>query len=173
MSRLASPLVPAPLVPVARIALLGIMAWAAAAASATAQETVNIEVPFAVSFPVTDVTSSTSGTPTPVTISFSNATLIAGRALRVSVQADAAAFTPPRGPGIPASHVSWTTVGASGGAGSNGTLSSSSFALVFQSDPAASSGHVDLAWTLMAPGSGIRAGLHQLTIRWKVESISP
>jgi hypothetical protein len=44
---------------------------------------------------------------------------------------------------------------------------------VFQSDPARTSGHVDLAWTLAAPGSGIRAGTHQLTIRWKLESITP
>ena len=35
------------------------------------------------------------------------------------------------------------------------------------------SGHVDLAWSLAALGSGIRAGNHQLTIRWKVESIAP
>jgi hypothetical protein len=41
-----------------------------------------------------------------------------------------------------------------------------------QSDPARTSGHVDLGWTLAAPGSGIRAGNHHLTIRWKVESIT-
>jgi hypothetical protein len=62
---------------------------------------------------------------------------------------------------------------AGGGTGWNGTLGSSSYALVFQSDPARTSGHVDLAWTLAAPGSGIRAGNHQLTIRWKLESITP
>ncbi len=44
---------------------------------------------------------------------------------------------------------------------------------VFQSDPATASGHVDLGSTLAAAGSGIDAGLHQLTIRWKIESITP
>jgi hypothetical protein len=156
-----------------RIALFGALAWAATSASAAAQETVSIVVPSAVSFSVIDVTQSTSGGPNPATISFSNATLKAGRALRVSVQADGAAFTPPSGSSIPTSNVSWTTVGAAGGTGWNGTLGSSSYALVFQSDPTKTSGHVDLAWTLAAPGSGIRAGLHQLTIRWKLESITP
>jgi len=54
-----------------------------------------------------------------------------------------------------------------------GTLGSSSYATVFQGNRATPSGHVDLGWTLAAPGSGIRAGVHQLTIRWKIESITP
>jgi hypothetical protein len=61
------------------IAIVGIMAWAAGA-SAAAQETVNIEMPSLVSFPVTDVTRSTSGAPDPATISFSNANLSPGKA---------------------------------------------------------------------------------------------
>jgi hypothetical protein len=156
-----------------RIAMFSTLAWAATCASAAAQETVNIVVPSAVSFPVTDVTQSTSGGPSPTTISFANANLKPGKALRVSVQADGAAFTPPSGSSIPTSKASWTTVGAAGGTGWSGTLGSSSYALVFQSDPARTSGHVDLAWTLAPPGSGIRAGTHQLTIRWKLESITP
>ncbi len=156
-----------------RIAVLGIIALAAAAVPAGAQETVAISVPLAVSFPVTDVSRSTSGAPHVTTISFSNASLSPGRALRISVQPDAAAFTPPSGTSIPASNVSWSNLGANGGIGMNGTLSSSSYALVFQSDPARTSGHIDLGWTLAAPGGGIRAGNHQLTIRWKVESITP
>ena len=156
-----------------RIALFAIMAWAAIGASAAAQETVNFTPPLAISFPVTNVSVTTSGAPHPATITFSQANLSAGQALRVSVQADAAAFTPPSGSSIPASNLSWTTVGAGGGIGSNGTLSSSSYTLVFQSDPGQTSGHADLAWTLAAPGAGIRAGSHQLTIRWKLESITP
>ena len=159
-----------------RIALLGIIAMAAAVLSAGAQETVTISVPLAASFPVTDVSRSTSGAPNVTTVSFFYANLTPGKALRVSVQADAAAFTPPSGSSMPASNVSWNNLGASGGLGWNGTLGSSSFALVFQSNPLTApgtSGHVDLSWTLAAPGSGIRAGNHQLTIRWKVESITP
>jgi hypothetical protein len=159
--------------PAARIAVLAVAAVTASVGSATAQETVSITVPTAVSFQVMDVSRSTSGAPSPTTVSFSNANLILGKALRVSVRADSAGFTPPGGPSIPASNVSWTNLGAGGGTGWNGTLSSSSYALVFQSDPASTSGHVDLGWTLAAPGSGIRAGNHQLTLRWKLESISP
>jgi hypothetical protein len=158
--------------PAVHIAVFMIVACAVAV-SAAAQETVSITVPATVLFAVTDVTTPTTGKPSPVTLSYASAVLVAGKAFRVSVQADAASFTPPNGPGIPASTVSWTNMGASGGVGANGTLSSSSYTRVFQSDPASTSGHVDLAWTLAAPGSGIRAGTHQLTIRWKLESISP
>lgn len=156
-----------------RIAMLGITALGAAVVSAGAQETVSIAVPPAVSFSVTDVTRSTTGVPDPTRISFSMAALLPGKSLRVSVQADAANFTPPSGAGIPVAKVSWTISGASGGTGWNGALSSSSYALVFQSDPITVSGYVDLAWTLAAPGSGIRAGVHLLTVRWRVESITP
>jgi hypothetical protein len=156
-----------------RAVVLVIAGVCVSVASAAAQETVAITVPSTVSFAVTDVSQRTSGTPNPSTISFSNASLILGRVVRVSVQADAAAFTPPGGPSIPAANVSWNNLGASGGTGWNGTLGSTSYTLVFQSDPARTSGHVDLGWTLAAPVSGLRAGNHQLMIRWKVESIAP
>jgi hypothetical protein len=159
--------------PTWRIALLGVGALAAAVVSAGAQETVTISVPVAVSFPVTDVSRSTTGTPNVTTISFSNANLSPGRSLRVSVQADAAAFTPPSGSSIPVSAVSWISLGASGGIGWSGTLTPAFQALVFQSNPVTPSGHMDLEWTMAPPVSGIRAGNHQLTIRWKLESITP
>jgi hypothetical protein len=157
----------------ARIAALVMVVSVGGSVSAGAQETVSISVPMAVSFEVADVSRGTSGSPQLTTISLSNVALSPGRALRVSVQADSAAFTPPGGASIPASRVSWNNLGANGGVGLNGTLGSSFFALVFQGDPAMTSGRIDLGWTLAAPGSGIRAGTHQLTIRWKVESITP
>jgi hypothetical protein len=156
----------------ARIAALCVLAWEITSAPLAAQETVTIAVPSFVSFSVTDVTSSTTGAPSPSTIGFSSANLTIGKSLRVSVLA-AAAFTPPGGASIPVSKVSWSLLGANGGTGMSGTLSSSSYGLVFQSNPGTASGHVDLAWSLAAPGSGIRAGNHQLVIRWKVESITP
>ena len=156
-----------------RIALPGIIVLLASVASAGAQETVLISVPMAVTFTVSNVSVSTAGAPSTTTVSFLNAILIPGKAIRVSVQSDAAAFSAPSGASIPASNVSWNSLGAAGGIGSNGTLSSSSYALVFQGDSLRTSGQVDLGWTLAAPGSGIRAGAHQLTIRWKIESITP
>ena len=165
---------PRPLLLMTRIALFGVVAWLAAAGTATAQETVAIEVPSNVSFPVTNVSVGTSGAPDPVTVRFSQGNLGPGRALRISVQADGSTFTPPAGGvTIPASSVSWTSVGVGAGTGFNGTLSASTYAIVFQSDPGSASGHVDLGWTLAAPPAGIRAGNHQLTIRWKLEAITP
>ena len=157
----------------ARLAVVAVVVSAATAGTAGAQDTVTISVPLAVSFQVADVSRSTGGTPSVSTVNFSNANLGAGKALRVSVQPDAAALTPPGGASIPASNVSWTNLGANGGIGWNGTLNSSSYVLVYQSDPSRTSGHIDLGWTLAAPGGGIRAGSHQLMIRWKVESITP
>jgi hypothetical protein len=155
------------------LVLFAVIVWTAASASVSAQETVTIAVPSFLSFSVTDLTSITNGGPSPSSVSFSAASLTAGKAVRVSVIADAAAFTPPGGPGIPVAKVSWRVLGANRGTGANGTLSSSSYGLVFQANPATASGHVDLAWSLAALGSGIRAGNHQLMIRWKVESITP
>lgn len=151
------------------------MAWAATDAAAEAQGTVNVTVPTAVSFSVTDVTVNTGGAPNPVRLSFSNGLLVVGSSLRVSLKADLGTFTPPSGSGILASNVSWTSVGANGGTGSNGTLDSSSYRQVFDSNIASAfnlplTGYVDLSFSLAAPGGGIRAGAHQLTIRWKLES---
>ena len=146
---------------------------AAICGPAAAQESVTIQVPSFVSFQVTDVSVTTPGAPSPSTLSFSNAVLGPGRVLRVSVQADAASFTPPNGLRIPVSKVSWSSLGAAGGTAWAGSLHSSSYIVVFQSDPVTAQGHVDLAWSLAPPGSGIRAGQHELTVRWKVESITP
>src|SRR4029079_19607842 len=110
----------------ARIAIFGILNWAATCASAAAQETVNITIPAAVFFNVTDVSVSTSGALSPMRVSFSNATL-GSKSLRVSAQPDGAAFKTPNGSGvsIPASKVSWTIVAQHNGVGINGTLNSS------------------------------------------------
>lgn len=159
--------------------MLAALAWGATHVPVAAQETVTITVPAAVSFAVTDVSQSTAGVPSPVRVSFLSGMLSTGKALRVSVQADTSTFAPPGGAGIPASRVSWTMLGANGGVGSNGTLSASSYGLVFQSNPRTLpdvlglSGYVDLRWTLAAPGTGILAGTHALTVRWKLESITP
>lgn len=138
-----------------------------------AQETVDVTVPISATFFVTDVSLSTTGSPNPTTVSFSNAGLSSGNALRISVQADAADFTPPAGNAIPASKISWTTSNPQGGIGSNGTLISTAFTQLYQSNTDPTSGSVDATWTLDAPGSGIRAGNHTLTLRWKFESVAP
>jgi len=153
-------------------AALCLVLISALTSSALAQETVTITVPTSVTFYVFDVGSSTAADES-TPISFSDASLTAGRSLRISVKAEAADFTPPGGDGIPASNVSWTTSGAVGGSGSNGQLSSDSYTQVFQSAPSPLAGGVDLSWTLSAPGADIHAGNHTLVIRWKIESVAP
>jgi hypothetical protein len=144
-------------------------------AVAFAQEQVTIALPVSVNFSVFDVTSAATGTPSPTTISYSSLTLTAGHSLVISVSAAATAFAPPGGTGvqIPADKVSWHATGAANGTGSDGTVSASSFVQVFQSVAccALNSGSVNLEWHLAAPGGGVRAGAHTLTLRWKLESI--
>lgn len=171
----------------------GRLAWAAAAVmlcaglarhppAEAAPETVIVVLPPAVSFFVTDVNTSTPGAPSPTPVSFHSAALKNQRALEISIRADSDFVPAGGGPAIPASHVSWSVASVAGGYGSNGTLSTTSYGLVYQSvehvvhgTPGSTTlgGGFDVAWTLAAPGASIRAGAHLLTVRWKLESIKP
>jgi hypothetical protein len=158
-----------------RFGLIVVAGLLVSSARALAQqsETVSISFPLGVTFNVTNISATTTGSPNPTAVQFSSPNLLGNHVLRISVRADAADFTPPSGAiKIPASRVSWTTSNASHGIASNGTLSSASYALVFVGQKNQAGG-VDLAWTLAPPPSGIRAGAHTLTIRWKVESVAP
>ena len=157
-----------------RGALVSMIVWTPFVMGAAADEVVEVVLPSAVDFEVMDVSVATTGSPNPVRVGFQRPELIGGNALRVSVRADAGSFTAPGGQAIQASGVSWTTAGSSNGTGWNGTLTDGSYTLLFEGDPNAESGHADFEWTLAAPGAGgLRAGSHQLTIRWKVESVKP
>jgi hypothetical protein len=149
------------------------LALAAAAillpAAAPAQ-TVTVTVPPSVTFNVTNVGVDTLGNPAPVRVSFSGVLLL--NVLRISIKADAPGFTPPSpSTAIPSSNVRWTTSNASGGAGSNGSVSSAVWTQLFQSTLLATSGRVDVTFRLGAPGGGIRAGTHTLTLRYKLEAM--
>jgi hypothetical protein len=135
-------------------------------------ETTGVSLPPSLTFFVSDVAMSTVAAESATRISFSNAILLPLRVLRVSVRADAPSFSPPAGAPIDASAVTWTTTNAQNGTGVNGTLSSSSDAIVFQSQMGALSGRVDLNWSL-APVTSVRAGAHSLVLRWKIESVTP
>ena len=150
------------------VCLAGILA--ARAGSTQAQESVSISLPATVSFTVTDVSVSASAGPSVIT--FSSAALTTGHALRVSLKADGD-LTPPTGPAIPASNVSWTTSSVTQGVGSNGTLSKTVYNQVYQSQANPTPGGFNLSWTLSAPGTPRNAGSHQATLRWKVEAITP
>jgi hypothetical protein len=145
----------------------------ALAGPGTAQEVANVNVPASLSFQVADVGASSTGAPLPTAVSYSAAQLVSGNVLRISVKAESAELTPPSGAGIPVSKVSWTASNAQGGVGSSGTLSDTTWGQVFESGLVPIAGGVDLTWTLAGPGAEIRAGSHQLTLRWKFESVVP
>lgn len=141
--------------------------------SALAQ-TVTVTVPAGVSFNVIDVTASTTGSPNPTTITFSNPTLFATtQQLKVSVEAATTTFSGPGTTRIPASNVSWTAT-ASPGTTSNGSLSSTTYKQVYLSPKnlkTTTTGTVNLTWTLAAiAAAGLRSGTHTVTVRWKFEA---
>ena len=144
--------------------------FAASLGAGVVAESVKITVPTPVSFAVTNVSNSTTGTPNPTTVSFAQLTVTAGHTLRISVKADSD-FTPPSGAAIPASKISWVTSSPTNGTGTNGTLSTSVYGQLFQSSANKTSGSIRVTWTLGPPGGGIRSGAHTLTLRWKLESI--
>ena len=135
---------------------------------------VNVTVPAFVSFAVTNVNVSTTGSPNPFTISFTKADHFNKLAFRISVKAVAGSFTPPAGSSIPASNVSWSIVSAQNGTGYNGTLSSTAYTIVYQSVLEPSRGSVSLTWSLAAPGAGgLRVGDHTLSLSWRLEAVVP
>jgi hypothetical protein len=157
-----------------RLASLIALIILAVAGSAAAQETVRVTLPAGVSFNVPDIANTVTGSPNPTGIRFNQATLLPNRGLRISVKADTPTFTPPNGTiKIPAANVSWTTSNPNKGVGANGTLSSTSYTMVFQGQANSNTGQIDVAWKLAPLPAGVHAGTHTLTMRWKVESIVP
>lgn len=143
----------------------------AAACDARAQVVI-ISLPSAVGFTVNNVGQVTPGSPATTRASFVVVNLAFPRVLRVSVKADGN-FTPPGGPAIPASAVSWVTSNATGVVGTNGTLSTASYNTVFQMQSLVTAGGIDVAWALAGPGGGIRAGTHTVLVRWRLEAVVP
>ena len=139
----------------------------------SAKEKVKITLPANVSFDVVKVNEDTEADS--VTLSYKNAKLDTGHYLTISIKANTANFTRPTNAGefIAANSVSWTTSNAQGGIGVNGTLSSVTYNIVYESNTDPSSGSLSIIWTLAAPGSGIRAGEHNLNCTWRIESLAP
>jgi hypothetical protein len=135
-------------------------------------ESVDVTVSPTVTFAVFNVSASSGGVPNPATISFSNAQLLPGRALRISVRADSATLTPPGGAAIPVSNISWTCNGVNG-TGFAGTVTSAGYTEVYQSDAGATSGSCSMAWSIAAPGASILAGYHFADLTWMFESVAP
>ncbi|MBA2306398.1 MAG: hypothetical protein H0W08_27740 [Acidobacteria bacterium] len=132
---------------------------------------VRIIVPPVVLFQVPNVgANSTASSPT--TVSFDQAVLGLGEALRISVRADGD-LTLPGGGAIPATNISWTTSNVLNGIGINGALNKITYTPVFESTVGAAAGRVVLTWTLSAPGGGLTAGTRYAALRWRFEAVTP
>ena len=141
--------------------------------TATVGDQARVTVPTGVAFAVGDIATSTIATAASVTVA--NIVLAtASKQLRLSLQADAAAFTPPVGgsPSWAAGDVSWNAATWTNAAGAAGTLSSSAYNPVATctADVAACS-TTGLTFTLAANTTVKRSGNHTLVVRWKFESI--
>jgi len=146
--------------------------------AASVSEQARITVPAGITFNVADVTATTNASS--ASIQLTNIVLAAAtKQLRVSVQANAASFTPPVAGATTwsASDVSWTIPNGGpntwlNGTRTNGSLSSGAFATVGTCDPdAASCGTIGFAMSLAAKPTVKQAGAHTLLVTWKIESI--
>ncbi len=145
-------------------ALLGGLAAGPAAVCQEPPAQVRIQVPEAVVFPVTDLRSKAVASPGLVT--FDHALLAPGGRLRISVRAEGLDL----GTGAPA-RISYAAR-ARGGTAFSGSLRDTDYTPVFESDPLALSGSVEIAWTLEPLGRLDRSGNRGVALRWKVESIT-
>jgi hypothetical protein len=141
--------------------------------TATVSEQARITVPSGVAFAVADVTANTAATAASVTatnIVLSSAT----KQLRVSLQANAAAFTPPvvGATTWSAGDVTWNAATWTNATGAAGTLSNAAFTTVATcAAGSASCSTTALVFTLAAKPTVTRSGDHTLVVTWKFESL--
>lgn len=141
--------------------------------TATVAEQARVQVPSGASFTVNDVSSSTASSAASVTVS--NIVLAtASKQLRLSLQAEAASFSPPVGGAATwaAGDVSWNAASWTNATGAAGTLSNSAYNPVATcTADVASCNTAGLTFTLAANAAVKRSGNHTLVVRWKFESI--
>jgi hypothetical protein len=132
-------------------------------------EQMTVAVSSSENFSIVNSSASSAGSPA-VTVNYSSASLTSGHRLVISVKAGSANFSTSSGSAIPATDISWTVAGASGGSGSSGTLSSSSWTQVYLSNTNPTSGSISLNFSLAAPGSGVTAATQNLQLQWQFVS---
>lgn len=143
------------------------------AMSATVSEQARVVVPAGITFSVSNVAASTPANAASVTVD----QIVLGSAtkqLRVSLRADAAAFTPPA-PGDTtwaAGDVTWGAATWTAATGAAGTLSNGAYSAVATCDANATAcSTTGLVFTLAPKTTVQRSGTHTLTVTWKFESI--
>ena len=132
--------------------------------------TARVFTPATVLFQIMDVGSATPASAV-TTVSFDTAILGLGEVLRISVKADGDIVMPGGGV-IPSTSVAWSASNVMNGIGMNGSLNKLTYTPVFQGNANATSGRVDLTWTL-APAAVVTAGTGEATLRWKFEAVTP
>jgi hypothetical protein len=141
--------------------------------SADVSEQATCTVPTTVHFVVSNVAASTDASLQSVTCS--DVLLNDGKALKISLKANAAAFTPPTGGTVTwsAGDVTWDGPAWTGitGGGTSGTLSTSFSAVATSDANAPTVSTASLKFTLAAKATVDRAGSHTLAATWKFESI--
>ena len=142
--------------------------------TADVSEQAKVTVPTGVSFSVTNVGASTVAAAASVTID-GIVLATATKQLKVSLQANAAAFTPSVTGAVTwsAADVSWGAGTFSNlGVGAAGTLSSTAYGEVATcAADVASCSTTNLVFTLAPKASVKRSGGHTLSMTWKIESI--
>ena len=141
--------------------------------TATVAEQARVTFPSGVSFTVADVASSTASAN--ASVSVANIVLAtATKQLKVSLQANAAAFTPPVSGATTwsAADVTWGAGSWTNATGAAGTLSNSAYNEVATcAADAASCNTSALVFTLGAKSTVQRSGNHTLVVRWRVEAV--
>lgn len=141
--------------------------------TATVAEQADVTVPATVTFTVNDVTSTTNGTGA---VSATSIVLADTKQLKISLQGNAASFTPPAAGGTTwdVGDVSWAAGTWTNGTGAAGTLSSAAYVVVATSAANAPSTGSTITFTLAAKAAAdpaVKAGDHTLIATWKFESL--
>jgi len=141
--------------------------------SVNVSEQVRVTVPAGVTFTVSNIGVSTVAAAVAITAD-QIVTSSAAKQLRISLQANAASFTPPVAGAATwsASDVSWNAATWTNATGSAATLSHSSSEIVAtcQADTSSCS-TIGLVFTLAPKPTVQRSGTHTLVVAWKLESI--
>ncbi|MEX2271459.1 MAG: hypothetical protein WD690_08320 [Vicinamibacterales bacterium] len=141
--------------------------------TANVSEQAQVTVPAGVTFNVTNVGASTAASAASVTVN-SIVLATATKTLKISLQGNAAAFTPSVALAATwaVGDVTWSAATFSNGTGAAGTLIDTAYTAVADcAADAASCSTTNLVFTLAAKSTVKRSGNHTLAMTWKFESI--
>lgn len=140
-----------------------------------ASEQAEVVMPPGIGFNVTRIADGTASSPVSVTVSGISLGS-SSKQLKISLQANAAAFTPPvvGAATWTAADVTWNSASWTNASGAAGTLSGGSFVTVATCAANVTSCSTSSLVFTLAPNTAVkRSGNHALAATWKFESIEP